>query len=197
MSTDLKVLKDWGFVPQLAKHFSESGFFVITFNFSHNGVGKSLTEFDELDKFANNTLSREVNELIEIISAYKNGFFGKIANQNKIGLVGHSRGGAVSILAASKNKNVDALVTWAAISKLDRFTERQKEEWIEKGYFEVLNTRTNQIMRLNKVFLDDLKNNSSTTLNLEKALRELAKPYLILQGDQDLAVPFVESKSNL
>ncbi|MCB0288593.1 MAG: alpha/beta hydrolase, partial [Calditrichaeota bacterium] len=95
-----KGFKDWGFVPHLAKHFSENGYFVITFNFSHNGVGKSLTEFDELDKFANNTLSREVNELIEIISAYKNGFFGKISNQNKIGLVGHSRGGAVSILAA-------------------------------------------------------------------------------------------------
>ncbi|MCB0753864.1 MAG: alpha/beta hydrolase, partial [Ignavibacteriae bacterium] len=28
---------------------------------------------------------------------------------------------------------------------------------------------------------------------IEKALKELTKPYLILHGDQDLAVPFVEA----
>lgn len=31
-------------------------FFIITFNFLHNGVGQSLTEFDELDKFAKNII---------------------------------------------------------------------------------------------------------------------------------------------
>ncbi len=47
-----KGFKDWGFGPYLADYFSKKGYFVITFNFSHNGVGKNLTEFDELEKFA-------------------------------------------------------------------------------------------------------------------------------------------------
>lgn len=71
-----KGFKDWGFIPYLAEYFSGRGFFVITFNFSHNGVGESLTEFDELDKFAKNTFSLEVEELTEILDSYSFGFFG-------------------------------------------------------------------------------------------------------------------------
>jgi hypothetical protein len=47
-----KGFKDWGFGPYLAKYLSTKGFFVITFNFSHNGVSIPMDEFTELDKFA-------------------------------------------------------------------------------------------------------------------------------------------------
>ena len=46
-----KGFKDWGFGPYAASIFGRN-FFVVTFNFSHNGVGESLTDFDELEKFA-------------------------------------------------------------------------------------------------------------------------------------------------
>ena len=72
-----KGFKDWGFIPYVGDYFSTRGFFVITFNFSHNGVGESLTEFNELEKFAKNTVSLEVEELTEIIDAYSAGFFAK------------------------------------------------------------------------------------------------------------------------
>jgi len=47
-----KGFKDWGFGPYIGNFFAEKGFFSISFNLSHNGVGDSLTEFTELDKFA-------------------------------------------------------------------------------------------------------------------------------------------------
>ena len=188
-----KGFKDWGFGPYLGKFFADKGFFVVTFNFSHNGVGESRTEFDELDKFAENTFSLEISELTELIDAYKNGFFGKTKNQ-KIGLVGHSRGGAISLLTASQKKDVDALAVWSSVAKLDRYSERQKENWKKKGVFEVLNQRTKQVMRLNLSLLEDIEKNGDTTLNIKRAVADLKRPLLLVHGEQDLAVPIVEGE---
>ena len=188
-----KGFKDWGFGPYLGKFFADKGFFVVMFNFSHNGVGESITEFDELDKFAENTFSLEISELTELIDAYKNGFFGKTKNQ-KIGLVGHSRGGAISLLTASQKKEVDALAVWSSVAKLDRYSERQKENWKKKGVFEVLNQRTKQVMRLNLSLLKDIEKNCNTTLNIKRAVADLKRPLLLVHGEQDLAVPIVEGE---
>ena len=188
-----KGFKDWGFGPYLGKFFADKGFFVVTFNFSHNGVGESRTEFDELDKFAENTFSLEISELTELIDAYKNGFFGKTKNQ-KIGLVGHSRGGAISLLTASQKKDVNALAVWSSVAKLDRYSERQKENWKKKGVFEVLNQRTKQVMRLNLSLLEDIEKNGDTTLNIKRAVADLKRPLLLVHGEQDLAVPIVEGE---
>jgi len=62
-----KGFKDWGFWPYSGNYFAERGFFILTFNFSHNGIGENLTEFTELEKFANNTFSLELEDLNEII----------------------------------------------------------------------------------------------------------------------------------
>ena len=190
-----KGFKDWGFVPYLSNSIAEQGNFVITFNFSHNGVGENSVDFNELDKFADNTYSREIREVGEIITAYKAGFFGLPNPNSKIGLLGHSRGGGISIVAASIYTEIDAVVTWAAIAKFDRFTKRQKSEWKEKGFLEIINSRTKQVMKLNKVLLSDIENNSSELLNLENKLAKLNKPFLIIHGDQDLAVPIDEAET--
>ena len=188
-----KGFKDWGFGPYLGEYFANRGFFVITFNFSHNGIGENKTEFNELEKFAKNTFSREVRELNEIISAFRNDFF-EVKGNTTLGLIGHSRGGAIVPLTASKRNDVDAVVTWAAISKLDRYSKRQNQEWRKKGFFEILNTRTNQMMRLDIGLLDDIENNANSSLNIENALKNLNKPLLIAHGEQDLAVPIAEAE---
>ncbi|MEE9429788.1 MAG: prolyl oligopeptidase family serine peptidase [Melioribacteraceae bacterium] len=189
-----KGFKDWGFGPYLASYFAEKGFFVITFNFSHNGVRGNPLEFTELDKFAENTYSLEVNELTEIILAYRNGFFGTVSKESKLGVIGHSRGGGVSIVATSLSKHVDALVTWAAIAKFDRYSGRQKSEWKKKGYSEALNSRTNQMMRHNMALLNDVEQNANGFLNLEKALQNINIPHLVIHGTEDLAVKIEEGE---
>ena len=77
ISHGFKGFKDWGFFPFTANYFAKQGFFVITFNYSHNGIGIINNEFTELEKFADNTFSLEIEELSDIISAYQSGFFGK------------------------------------------------------------------------------------------------------------------------
>jgi uncharacterized protein len=188
-----KGFKDWGFGPYTGNYFSSKGYFVLSFNFSHNGVGESLTEFDEMDRFAENTFSLELDELSQIISAYFNGFFGGTSN-NRLGLIGHSRGGGISILTANQNSKVNAVAVWSSVLTFDRYSGRQKEQWRKKGVFEVMNSRTKQIMKLNLSLLEDLENNKEGILNIEKAVREMKKPFLIVHGEQDLAVPVKEAE---
>ncbi len=188
-----KGFKDWGFGPYIGNYFAEKGYFVLTFNFSHNGVGDSLTEFVELDKFAENTFSLEVSELSQLIDAYLAGFFGD-AKEQKIGLLGHSRGGGISLLTAGQKPEVNAVAVWASVANFDRYSERQKEKWRRVGKFEVLNTRTNQVMRLNISLLEDLEKNGEDLLNIEKSVKELNRPLFIAQGEQDLAVSIDEAQ---
>ena len=190
-----KGFKDWGFGPYIGDYFAKKGFFVITFNFSHNGIGEGKTEFTELDKFAENTFSLEVAELNEVIDAYINSFFGGKSDKG-IGIAGHSRGGAIALLTSQNRPEVKAVTVWSSVSKLDRYSERQKEEWRKKGVFNILNTRTKQVMPLNLTLLDDIENNGDA-LSIQNAAKNLSKPFLIIHGENDLAVPFQEAEQLL
>ncbi len=188
-----KGFKDWGFGPYIGNYFSSKGFFVLNFNFSHNGVGESLTEFNELDRFAENTFTLEMDELSQLIDAYFRGFFGGTSN-DRLGLLGHSRGGGISLLTSRWKSEVKAVAVWSSVSTFDRYSVRQKEAWRKKGIFEVMNTRTQQKMKLNVSLLNDLEENKNDQLNIKKAVRELKKPLLIVHGQQDLAVPVSEAE---
>ena len=188
-----KGFKDWGFVPFIGEYLADNNFFVITFNFSHNGIGENRLEFTEEEKFANNTFSLELEELNEVIDAYLNNFFGDKSN-SKIGLIGHSRGGGDSLLVGSLRDEIGSVVLWASVANFNRYSERQANEWRKKGVFEVLNTRTNQMMKLNLSLLEDLEKNRVGLLNLEQAAKNMNKPMLILHGEQDLAVPVKEAE---
>jgi dipeptidyl aminopeptidase/acylaminoacyl peptidase len=188
-----KGFKDWGYAPYFGDFFSSKGYFVITFNFSHNGIGENKFEFTELEKFASNTFTREITELEDVVKAYKNNEFGLVDNP-RIGLVGHSRGGAIALLTAAKLENVKAVSMWGSVATLDRYSERQKEVWREKGYFSVMNMRTKQEMRLNLTLLEDLEKNRNDSLNIKKNISELNKPLLIVHGKEDLAVKIEEAK---
>jgi pimeloyl-ACP methyl ester carboxylesterase len=188
-----KGFKDWGFWPYSGNYFADKGYFVLSFNFSHNGIGDHLTEFTELKKFADNTFSLELDELNEIFNAYLNNFFGPKSNK-KIGILGHSRGGGESLIFSSSRKEISATVLWASVANFNRYSKRQEIEWRKNGFFEVLNSRTNQLMRLNVSLLEDIEKNKEELLNLEKATRNLNKPLLIVHGEQDLSVPIKEGE---
>lgn len=188
-----KGFKDWGFFPFAAKYFANKGFFVLTFNFSHNGVGDNLLDFTELNKFAANTYSLELEELNEIIDNYSKDFFGEVKNK-KIGLLGHSRGGGVSILAAAERNDINSLAVWASISRVDRYNEQQKIRWRKDGFLMVQNARTKQEMKMNVTALDDIEANKDDSLNIKKAVKNLKCPFLIAHGQQDLSVKISEAE---
>jgi dipeptidyl aminopeptidase/acylaminoacyl peptidase len=185
--------KDWGYGPYFGEYFSNKGFFVITFNFSHNGIGDDKFKFTEFEKFSNNTLTREVTEIEDVVNAYQNNLFGEIENP-KIGIVGHSRGGAIALLTASKLKNVKAIATWGSVATFDRYSERQKEIWIKKGYIPIINMLNKEKLKLNISLLHDFEKNKNGSLNIKKAVKKLKKPLTIFHGSEDLIVKITEAK---
>lgn len=189
-----KGFKDWGFGPYLAQYFADSGLPVIRFNFSHNGIGDTPDEFTELEKFAGNTFSLEVNELGQIIDAYLSGFFAEKVF-GKFFLLGHSRGGGIALLSSNHSTHILGTATWAAISTVDRWSERQKKEWQRLGYIEMLNTRTQQKMRLNSQLLEDVELHKDNSLNILKAAAGLKTPVLLVHGELDMVVPIAEAWS--
>ncbi len=194
-SHGFKGFKDWGGFPHMLQRISEAGFLSAGFNFTFNGVEpEHPSEFTRLDLFAENTFTRELNDLGTVIDYFNENEDEFNIDKENIALIGHSRGGGVSIIKASEDNRVKSLITLASVSDFDRYSDEHKKKWKEKGYFEVLNTRTNQMMRLNSTLLDDIENNK-TRLDIKAAAKRLCKPFLIIHGKEDLSVRFSEAEA--
>ncbi|WP_341281653.1 alpha/beta fold hydrolase [Paenibacillus sp. FSL H8-0537] len=179
-----KGFKDWGFIPYACEQLASQGFAVISFNFSCNGVGE--TDFDELEKFAVNTYSREQLDLDTIITQLLEAKlpFAEELDTNRIALLGHSRGGGNSILAAARHPQLQAVVTWNGIADVNLFTEAFRQEVLSRGVGYVPNMRTKQQMPISPVFFEDLERHAAA-FNIKQVLGTLAVPALLIQGDQD------------
>lgn len=181
-----KGFKDWNFFPYLADELAMSGFYAIRFNFSHNGVGKAGSEFDELDKFAINTYSREQEDLVALFDEMidrKLPFSDKF-NLKQIGLVGHSRGGANSIIFAAEHPEIRAVVTWNGVSDVDFFSDDLKQEIAEHGVGYIINARTKEKMPLKHNVFEDIEKNKQRFHVINK-LQRMPTPVHIIQGDAD------------
>jgi len=106
----------------------------------------------------------------------------------QIYLLGHSRGGAISILKAAEDSRVKKIVTWAAVSDfISRNKQSTIDSWKEMGVVHTFNARTKQQMPLYYQFYENLQNNKER-LNILKAASRLSIPFLIIHGTDDEAV---------
>lgn len=189
-----KGFKNWAFFPVLAESLAQADYIALTFNFSRNGIGPDLHNFTELDKFEKNTLSHEIEDLKCIIDAVASGKIAKgLIDPERIGLIGHSRGGGVAILHAHNDLRIKALVTWSAIASVERYTPEQVKLWKKQKYLEFENKRTGQMMRVGLELLDDIENNK-VQLNIPAAAEKLETPTLIIHGQEDESVPVDEAQ---
>jgi dienelactone hydrolase len=181
----------WAFFPYLARKLSESGLTAITFDFSGSGIGRDRESFTEAAAFAENTFSRELEDL-DLVEDYARRMKWI---EGRFGLLGHSRGGGMAILfAASEGSNVSALVTWAAISYPNRWSPEDVVTWRKQGYADISNSRTGQVMRLGTALLDDVELHGKNKLNIEGAAKKLKVPWLIIHGTADETVPSTEAE---
>jgi uncharacterized protein len=190
-----KGFKNWGFFPDLADRLTLAGYVTITPNFSRNGIGYDYNTFEHLDKFAENTHSHEMEDLQLIIDQIKEEKIGKrVIDIERLALLGHSRGGGTAILkAAELEEDIKCLVTWAAVSTFFRYSDQQIKQWEKKGFIEIENGRTKQMMRMNKTYWDDLNKNKKL-FNIEKAAENLVNPSLFIHGKNDETVSFKDGE---
>jgi alpha-beta hydrolase superfamily lysophospholipase len=181
----------WAFFPYLARTLAQDGLTAITFDFSGSGIGADRESFTQAEAFAGNTFSRELEDL-ELVEDYARR---KKWINRKFGMFGHSRGGGVAILfAAAEGSNVNSLVTWAAISYPNRWSPEDTLTWRKRGYAEITNSRTGQVMRLGTELLDDVEVHGKTKLNIQGAAGKIKVPWLIVHGTGDETVDSSEAE---
>jgi len=189
-----KGFKNWAFFPVLADYFAQADYIALTFNFSRNGIGPDLQNFTELDKFEKNTYSHEIQDLKCLVDAIASGQIGGgLIDPEKIGLVGHSRGGGIALLHTQNDQRVKSLVTWSAIATVERYTPEQEELWKNQKYLEIENKRTGQLMRVGVELLHDIQKNK-TALNITAAAEKMETPTLIIHGSDDESVSVNEAQ---
>ncbi len=183
-----KGFKDWGFVPVTGQYLAAMGYRMLTFNFSHNGIGDNPVEFTELEKFRDNTFSLELSEAREVIQAYHQGRIFGVQPHAAIGLLGHSRGGGIALLAGQASPEVQAVCTWAAVSTFRHYPPQTIAQWEKDGVLPIVNSRTGQVMELGWGIHEDLMEHIDGRLNIERATREMGKPLCVIHGTKDPAV---------
>lgn len=188
-----KGFKDWGTHQLVAEHFAREGFDFLKFNFSHSGLKNNLSGdfFDDLESFENNTISKELFDLNQVITFALSGE--KFEKPHTLHLIGHSLGGGISILQTSKDKSINKLSTWASISSFrNLWSPQQEKDWTDNGVMYFANSRTNQQMPIKSDFLRDLNQNNER-LEIVTAAQKLTQPWLIVHGENDNNVPHVHA----
>ncbi|WP_440116069.1 alpha/beta hydrolase family protein [Paenibacillus sp. QZ-Y1] len=176
-----KGFKDWGMFPYAATQLS-TNHHVLTFNFSHNGVGEDLEQFSELEKFAVNTYSQELADLVNVLDY--------VPTQSELGglpvyLIGHSRGAGVSLVyALDHSDQISGVISWNGVTNLDLFTAEQKEEMRTHGRSHVINGRTGQQMPLDVCIIDDLEQHRERYAIIDRLSSSPLRVALI-QGTED------------
>lgn len=181
-----KGFKDWGAHDLVAKYFVQNGYRYLKFNFSHSGViADNPTDVTDMETFADNTFSKEMLDLDVVINHATN-----YLGVDGVHLIGHSRGGGLSILQAANNPSVKSLITWSSIADFSSLWKKEQEDdWRKTGKIGVYNARTKETMPLNVTLLNDFETNQEI-LNILAAAKRINIPWLIVQGDEDVNVPF-------
>jgi dienelactone hydrolase len=153
---------------KLAEELVLKGIAILRFNFRY--TTEDYTEFYKM------TISGEVSDLKKIIGEMSKKY-------QKIGLLGESMGGAISLL--SYDERISCLVLWYPGINLkdENFTQEWKKE-VKKaekiGYAIHHKTTRNIDIKVGFKFIKEI-----TNTNVSPRLKKVKCPLLIIQGDKD------------
>lgn len=154
---------------------------ISTFRFDFLGHGESEGRFEET------TTSGAVDDVLAALR------FIQSQGYEKIGLMGSSFGGMVSILAASQSGDFYLLVLKSPLSDyqstdLTGRSEKEIQYWKEKGFIE-FKSGDNETCRLNYSFYEDAQK-----IDAYEAAKNITVPTLIVHGEADESVPVKQSR---
>lgn len=192
-----KGFKDWGAFPDACAEMSTAGFAVLAMNFSLNGMGENMTEFDQLELFSRETLSQDLIDVGTVIIALKEDKISAddiLLDTDNIGILGHSRGGHTAVAAAAEYPEIKCLVTWSAVADYNaHWSDDMIGDWNEKGVTKIKNGRTGQMMPVKDVVYQDALKNAGRLMAV-KRVTELDIPVLFIHSKGDEGVPYSEAE---
>jgi uncharacterized protein len=188
-----KGFKDWGAHNLMASYFAEKRFVFVKFNFSHNGTTPANPDdFVDLEAFGNNNFEIELDDLGQIIDwisttplvpDYQK-------NLNEIYLIGHSRGGAISILKTAEDSRIKKLVAWAPVNDLAKtWDDDFISQWKKRGVVFIENSRTHQQMPLYFQMYENYMAHRDR-FDIRAATSKIDIPFMVIHGTEDYSVHF-------
>ncbi|TRZ46178.1 alpha/beta hydrolase family protein [Robertkochia solimangrovi] len=192
-----KGFKDWGYWDMAARQFAECGICFVKFDFSHNGfIPGSSEDFPDTEGFGLNNFSRELNDLAMVTDWVHSEEFPLRPNTDlsNINLIGHSRGGGITLIGASEDSRIRKVITWASVCDFkSRFAdEKALAYWKANGVIHIENTRTRQQLPHFYQFYEDFIANEAR-FSIEAATKNLNIPVLVVHGDADPTVNITEA----
>jgi pimeloyl-ACP methyl ester carboxylesterase len=161
--------KDRPFVVALANGLAAAGIPALRFSFSGNGESEG--------KFIDSTLSKEVEDLGSVLDALSDYF---------VCYVGHSMGGAVGVVRASRDKRIKLLVSLAGMVHTKTFAQIEFGDVTpDEGFM-----WDKPDCPLSSAYMNDMTQIDSVA---DRASR-ITVPWLLLHGTEDDVVPVGESR---
>mgnify|MGYP001281786849 CR=1 FL=1 len=160
--------KDRPFVVSLAEGLSSVGINALRFSFAGNG--------DSGGRFVDATISKEVEDLgsvLEMLQGYR------------VAYVGHSMGGAVGVLRASRDKHIGLLVSLAGMVHTQAFADREFGDVQPGNGF----MWEDEDCPLSQQYIDDMAQIDSVV----EIGAKIAVPWLLVHGSQDDVVPLQDT----
>lgn len=177
---------DWGFLPPLERALAAAGLAVVSFDFTGNGVsGRRAGRLDDEPGFARNTYAQELEDLAAVTAHVRREGRGLGLDASRLGLFGHSRGAAMSLVHASEHGAVSALCSWSAGGHVGRYDPHRLVEWERNGYLEIALGHGRK-WRLERDLWHDFTNNAAR-YDLRAAALRYAGAWMIVQGERDRA----------
>jgi pimeloyl-ACP methyl ester carboxylesterase len=181
-------------LPRIAETLAEAGFIAHRFNFSHSGMTNHVETFQRPDLFQRDTWNKQVFDLLTVIAAISGGEAGLAGGGLPLYLLGHSRGGATCLLTAGRLGDHPALATLAGIvsiaapDTLNPLIEEQRRDLLRRGSIESPSSRTGQVLRVGRGFLEE-QLQDPVGHDLLANVSRLRVPVLIIHGSADASVP--------
>ena len=184
-----KGYKDYGFFPHLTQALADAGLAAARFNFSHSGIDDDPSTFGRPDLFERDSWSKQLFDVAAVIDAAEAGALPHAGRMDpgRLGLIGHSRGGFVALVAGGSDPRIKAVVSLAAPSSGD-MSEDQKQIIREEGCIISPSSRTGQDLRIGREWVDDLDRNAEK-LDVLPAVGRMTAPLLVAHGSNDQSVP--------
>ncbi len=173
----------------LLEAFSKAGLASMAFDFS--GHGESQGSFEKL------TVTNAVADskaAIDYVSSLAS------VDASRVGIMGHSFGGSVSLIGAAGDKRIKSIVVSAPVvdfletlRMLSDFDTKigNLTVWKDKGYTHYLNA-DQKYMKLEYPFLEDVMK-----FDMKKIAKEIKCPVLLIHGSKDKIVPLHQSEKLL
>ena len=200
-----KGYKDYGFMPHLAQAIAGQGLIAHRFNFSHSGITQDYATFARPDLFERDTWGKQIHDLQTVAAAAASGKLpGETTNQIPMIWFGHSRGGFTVLLTAARvfeghsqtgvpqPAGIVAAATPQDACSLD---DDQMHRLRHRGYLESPSSRTGQVLRIGKAWLEEIEGNPKGFDPLY-AIGQIPCPVLLVHGNGDQTVP-VDTSRNL